>query len=154
MELTCPNCAARYRVSADAIPPEGRTVRCPNCDASWFQDGAIASADAAELPPNPADLIGHSGAVEPAGGMGAAHEIDGPAVEAELAVRAELEREGAPQPPPFTAPPVAASRVYADDDTPARRSGGLGALTWVLLAIVLALGAVIAWGVSTGRIAI
>lgn len=153
MDLTCPNCGARYRVAPDAIPPEGRTVRCPNCNASWFEQGggnAPAGSEpvalAETLPPDPSSLIGHSGAVGPAGPMAEAHEIDGPAVEAELAIRTELNREGAPQPPPSFAP----RRPFFEDEAPPR--SGLGALTWFLLVLVIALGGFIVWGVMTGRI--
>ncbi len=39
MRLTCPNCSARYEVSDDMIPPEGRDVQCSNCTTTWFQPG-------------------------------------------------------------------------------------------------------------------
>lgn len=37
MLLTCPECAMRYIVSAAAVGPEGRKVRCANCAHEWFQ---------------------------------------------------------------------------------------------------------------------
>lgn len=40
MILTCPECATRFSVKSDAIGPNGRTVRCSQCSATWF-----ASAD-------------------------------------------------------------------------------------------------------------
>ena len=38
MNITCPNCAASYHVSASAIGAEGRTVRCVRCRTAWFQE--------------------------------------------------------------------------------------------------------------------
>ena len=38
MILTCPNCSTQYVVKDDAIPPEGRQVRCAACKHSWHQD--------------------------------------------------------------------------------------------------------------------
>lgn len=37
MILTCPNCGTQYVVKDDAIPPEGRQVRCAACKHSWHQ---------------------------------------------------------------------------------------------------------------------
>jgi predicted Zn finger-like uncharacterized protein len=55
MILTCPNCGTQYVVKDDAIPPEGRQVRCAACKHSWHQDPAPTSAAepeaAAELEP-------------------------------------------------------------------------------------------------------
>lgn len=39
MILTCPECSASYNVPAEAIGPEGRTVRCKKCKHEWFQKG-------------------------------------------------------------------------------------------------------------------
>lgn len=40
MILTCPECATRFSAESEAIGPNGRTVRCSQCSATWF-----ASAD-------------------------------------------------------------------------------------------------------------
>jgi predicted Zn finger-like uncharacterized protein len=40
MILTCPNCGTQYVVKDDAIPAEGRQVRCAACKHSWHQDPA------------------------------------------------------------------------------------------------------------------
>jgi len=68
MILTCPACATQYRLKDDAIPPEGRQVRCASCKHKWHQDGegalapqddaataaaAYAGADVGIAPPQP-----------------------------------------------------------------------------------------------------
>lgn len=35
IQLTCPGCAAEYRVEAGAIPPRGREVECTACGRIW-----------------------------------------------------------------------------------------------------------------------
>lgn len=39
MILTCPDCATNYSTADEAIGPNGRTVRCSKCDATWFIEG-------------------------------------------------------------------------------------------------------------------
>jgi predicted Zn finger-like uncharacterized protein len=36
MILTCPECATRFSIKTEAIGPNGRTVRCSQCSATWF----------------------------------------------------------------------------------------------------------------------
>jgi predicted Zn finger-like uncharacterized protein len=44
MILTCPACATQYRLKDDAIPPEGRQVRCAACKHKWHQEGGEQAA--------------------------------------------------------------------------------------------------------------
>jgi predicted Zn finger-like uncharacterized protein len=37
MILTCPQCTTRYLLPADTLAPEGRRVKCMNCNEVWFQ---------------------------------------------------------------------------------------------------------------------
>ncbi|MFL6721424.1 MAG: zinc-ribbon domain-containing protein [Sphingomonas sp.] len=46
MILTCPSCGTQYVVKDDAVPPEGRQVRCAACKHSWHQDFEQSNADA------------------------------------------------------------------------------------------------------------
>ena len=55
MILTCPACATQYRLKDDAIPPEGRQVRCAACKHKWHEDGAAAP----EVAARDEDAIGH-----------------------------------------------------------------------------------------------
>ncbi len=34
--ITCPECGTSYKADPKAIGPNGRTVRCANCQATWF----------------------------------------------------------------------------------------------------------------------
>lgn len=42
MMISCPSCPKVYRVSASAIPPEGREVRCEHCQTVWHESGIVA----------------------------------------------------------------------------------------------------------------
>mgnify|MGYP001161233374 CR=1 FL=1 len=39
MNLTCPNCGARFKIKDDALGTKGRKVKCgvAECDHTWFQ---------------------------------------------------------------------------------------------------------------------
>jgi predicted Zn finger-like uncharacterized protein len=50
MILTCPQCASRYQVADDSVPPQGRTVRCAGCGSSW-RAGPHKAEDTLELTP-------------------------------------------------------------------------------------------------------
>ncbi|TNE57190.1 MAG: hypothetical protein EP340_09340 [Alphaproteobacteria bacterium] len=40
MILTCPACNTRYLADSEGFLPNGRTVRCTNCEHTWFQEPA------------------------------------------------------------------------------------------------------------------
>ena len=50
MQVTCPQCGARYAVDPSAIGPSGRTVQCARCSHRWFETVKAAPA-APPLPP-------------------------------------------------------------------------------------------------------
>jgi predicted Zn finger-like uncharacterized protein len=53
MQVTCPQCGARYAVDPLAIGPSGRTVQCVRCSHRWFEKGKAAPA--ASRTPRPAE---------------------------------------------------------------------------------------------------
>ncbi|QXQ07644.1 zinc-ribbon domain-containing protein [Sphingosinicellaceae bacterium] len=46
MIVSCPECGARYRLADNAIPADGRAMRCASCKHRWF-----------ELGPEPVEII-------------------------------------------------------------------------------------------------
>ena len=50
MILVCPSCDAKFKVPDNAIPPEGRKVRCANCGNAWH----ATKADELKAPPRQA----------------------------------------------------------------------------------------------------
>lgn len=52
MILTCPECAVSYKARPEAIGPNGRTVKCAQCDATWFAPAPevdLSTPDALQL---------------------------------------------------------------------------------------------------------
>jgi predicted Zn finger-like uncharacterized protein len=81
MLVVCPSCSASYRLNAAALGPDGRTVRCAACRATWFV------AAAAEDEPAPAEAAG----AETAGALAeTVAEPTGPPPEPVKAVTSEV----------------------------------------------------------------
>ena len=58
MRIACPNCSAYFDVPEDAIPEEGRKLRCSQCQHKWHQlpieeNNELAFEDVTEDLPNP-----------------------------------------------------------------------------------------------------
>ena len=110
MILTCPNCGTQYVVKDDAIPPEGRQVRCAACKHSWHQDTAIA---AEVTPAGETEPVEEAEPATEAEGVG---EIGQPAVEESFAEATNIEPRSGPE---------AEERAYeeamieGDDEAPA-----------------------------------
>ena len=45
MQITCPDCSARYLVKPSAIGENGRRVKCTRCKSMWFQEPMIPVAE-------------------------------------------------------------------------------------------------------------
>lgn len=57
MQITCPACAAVYEAPDDAVPEDGRMVRCSACRAEWRarRPGADAGAPPSQRGADPAE---------------------------------------------------------------------------------------------------
>ncbi len=50
MLIVCPSCASEYRIDADKVGMEGRSVRCAACRETWFISPAdVLAGHEAEL---------------------------------------------------------------------------------------------------------
>ena len=56
MQVTCPNCGARYAVDPLAIGPSGRRVQCMRCNHRW-RERQVAAATPPPPPPIPNFVI-------------------------------------------------------------------------------------------------
>ncbi len=137
MQLTCPNCAARYEVAAGMIPPEGRHVQCTACHTRWFERPAarvaltedeILSRLEARAPASGPRLVAVPAAPPPDVAVDPLDDDEdetpepGKEPEQELAPEPEPEAEPAAQPAPRLVPrlePQPEAPVSADPAPPA-----------------------------------
>ena len=125
MILVCPNCDARYRIADDAIPAQGRRVRCATCQHEWTEPAPVA-AETAPPPAPPAASPPASPAASPPASPPASDAVSAP-----LAAAPEPEPEPVIDPPP-------------------RRSAWLKTLVALVLGAALTLTAVAIWGAQFG----
>ena len=173
MILTCPNCGTQYVVKDDAIPAEGRQVRCAACKHSWHQEPegeaeplelgepAEPTAPAAEVEPEDESLA-EATMIEPRSGPEAEErayeeaviEGDAEAAPAEEQAAAqspeEAETSEAPQqqedwnePPHAEAAPDVFSPFAAEDEAEPRRRSPV--LTLLILVLVIVAAAAAFW---------
>jgi len=45
MLIDCPGCTKSYHISREMLEPNGRTVACPRCSATWFVAAEVAGSD-------------------------------------------------------------------------------------------------------------
>ncbi len=64
MIITCLSCKTQYAVPSEAIPPQGKKVKCSNCGTIWLQAPLEALVDVGVIapppPPEPRPLPKHS----------------------------------------------------------------------------------------------
>ena len=134
MDVACPNCATRFRIPDGAIGEAGRMVRCSKCEHTWHQD-----------PPQPESPEPEPEAPEPE--VAEADEPlpepdeDGPIRPEVLAAGGEIDT-----PPPIGGELVSErERRKAAEQGTSKSSGGLTAVLWILLLLVVAGSLAGAW---------
>src|SRR5438445_4556980 len=96
MILTCPNCGTQYVGKDDAIPPQGRQVRCAACKRSWHQDPMQAPELDLE---EDQETVAEATVIEPRSGPEAEDRAyEGAMLEAEPAEASAEETEAGPEP--------------------------------------------------------
>ena len=147
MKVSCPSCDTRFSISAAALGPQGRKVRCARCGHKWFVEVPLPDDDIPlEMPPAPtvreretlaANMFAGGDTPMEASGGGldlAGLDLDNlggvskASAEDPFAKISELMMSSAPEPiPDIFASPVA---------KPAQRRKGAAGL-WLLLVILL-----------------
>lgn len=126
MIITCPACAKRYLIADDAVPPEGRRVRCAACGNAWHQDAAPAP-EVVPPPPTP----------EPSVEQQPAPPAEAPAAAPPMWQEAQTYAP-APSPQPLSSPARRHALRKPSRRNPARLWNALAvAAAAVLLALVL-----------------
>jgi predicted Zn finger-like uncharacterized protein len=165
MILTCPNCGTQYVVKDDAIPPEGRQVRCAACKHSWHQDPEAAAApdtvskaiareeavSEAQDQPREKESLAEATMIDPRSGpeaeerayeeVMAEEQADAPIPEAVAAEPVAGVAEDWKEPPEAEAAPDMFSPFAASDEAEPRRRSPLLTVLIILILIVAAAAA-------------
>ena len=127
--LSCPNCATRFSAPADKFIPNGRQVRCSNCQQTWFH----AAPTTSEIPaPDAATGLSGGATVSTRGAT---------SVTATAPAPAKATATPAPAKEATTTPEGSTIREELAQRERRRRDGGF--FTWLLWALALLLLAAI-----------
>jgi predicted Zn finger-like uncharacterized protein len=126
MKIKCPDCGTSYEIKAEALGPEGRSVKCAKCGNRWFvspaddEEDALAPAFDADKPDGAAGAPADDTDKDEADWAADAEE-DGTAPASEERDDGETEaREETPEPAAAkTSPGKGKAAEDADDDEPA-----------------------------------
>lgn len=128
MDVSCPNCATRFRIPEGAIGEDGRRVRCSKCAHTWHQ---MPVED--ELESDAQNGSASDGATKADDAEGEENPPIRPEV---LAAGGEID----------TPPPLLSDRPSFEMDAAKEKSGsGLATVLWLLLLIVVVGSAAAAW---------
>jgi predicted Zn finger-like uncharacterized protein len=117
MILTCPACGTQYVVKDDAIPPQGRQVRCSACRHRWHQDPENGAGEDENAAAGGADGAAVTSADE------VPSETAGPAD-----IPTDITEPVAPPVAGLVEPPLAAPIPPPDEDQPGEETSALPAL--------------------------
>lgn len=124
MLIVCPNCATSYAITAPALGPRGRTVRCVRCRTQWFAaPQPDPSVSAHSISTYVDDIIAEAEA-QPAS--------DAPETGGRLPPAPDLSAQNWPAqslPPVQNLPPVAPPPAAAPEHDPARIAAALNQLS-------------------------
>ena len=115
MRIECPSCAAGFDVNPSALEPNGRTVRCAACKATWFAPApSILQSEAKIEVAAPALAVSAEDRADHEALTAAGNRI--PAEEAQI-----VTAEEAPTAPAAPAPPPAPRRKTVTQFVPSRQ---------------------------------
>ena len=149
MILTCPDCTTRYLTKTEAIGPNGRTVRCASCSATWYVSAPDPSELVLSLAPdavspnvNSRPDVGSQIGTLKAKSFGDSHSDTSQSASDS---GSPPYQEADPSDGDFITPGTASRMRDFTDSKVAARRGRVVTLMWLLTIALLALGALIVY---------